>query len=119
LRRHPVLGIGAGAYPEAVRPQLGTPGVPGAQYVAHNTFLSVLVECGAIGFAVYALMLGTVAMYVWTLPSAERALWAIMLAVWTVGVSTLTWEHYKPGWLIVGLIMTEWGRPWRTAGLQG
>ncbi|MGD0772821.1 MAG: O-antigen ligase family protein [Candidatus Solibacter sp.] len=118
LRRHPVLGIGAGAYPEAVRPQLGTPGVPGAQYVAHNTFLSVLVECGVIGFAVYALLLGTVAMYVWTLPSVERALWAIMLAVWTVGVSTLTWEHYKPSWLIVALIMTEWGRPWRPAGLQ-
>lgn len=117
LRRHPILGIGAGAYPEAVRPQLGTPGVPGAQYVAHNTFLSVLVECGAIGFALYALLLGTVAMYVWTLPSTERALWAIMLAVWAVGVSTLTWEHYKPSWLIVALIMTEWGRPWRTAGL--
>ena len=118
LRRHPVLGIGAGAYPEAVRPQLGTPDVPGAQYVAHNTFLSVLVECGVIGFAVYALLLGTVAMYVWTLPSTERALWAIMLAVWAVGVSTLTWEHYKPSWLIVALIMTEWGRPWRTDGLQ-
>ena len=118
LRRHPVLGIGAGAYPEAVRPTLGTPGVPGAQYVAHNTFLSVLVECGAVGFGVYALMLGTVAMYVWTLPPTERALWAIMLAVWAAGVSTLTWEHYKPSWLIVALIMTEWGRPWRTAGLQ-
>jgi len=117
LRRHPVLGIGAGAYPEAVRPQLGTPGVAGAQYVAHNTFLSVLVEGGVIGFGVYMLMLGTVAMYVWTLPPTERALWAIMLAVWAVGVSTLTWEHYKPGWLTVALIMTEWGRPWRTAGL--
>jgi O-antigen ligase len=118
LRRHPVLGVGAGAYPEAVRPQLGTPGVPGHQYVAHNTFLSVLVECGGIGFGVYALLLGTLAMYVWTLPSAERALWTIMLAVWAAGVSTLTWEHYKPSWLIVALIMTEWGRPWRTAGLR-
>ena len=68
LRHHPVLGIGAGAYPEAVRPQLGTPRVKGAQYVAHNSFLSVLVECGAIGFTFYALMLGTVALYVWTLP---------------------------------------------------
>ena len=117
FRRHPVLGIGAGAYPEAVRPQLGTSRVPGAQYVAHNTFLSVLVECGVIGFAVYALMLGTVAMYVWTLPATERALWAIVLAVWAVGVSTLTWENYKPSWLIIALIMTEWGRPWRPAGL--
>jgi O-antigen ligase len=46
LKSHPVAGVGAAAYPEAVRPRLGTPGVPGHQYVAHNTFLSVLVEGG-------------------------------------------------------------------------
>ena len=114
LRHHPVRGIGAGAYPEAVRPQLGTPRVRGAQYVAHNTFLSVLVECGAIGFGIYALLLGTLAVYVWTLPPTERALWAIMLAVWAIGVSTLTWEQYKPSWLLVGLIMTDWGCSWRS-----
>ena len=27
-----------------------------------------------------------------------------------VGVSTLTWEHYKPGWLLMALMMTEWAR---------
>jgi O-antigen ligase len=117
LRSHLVLGVGAGEYPEAVRPWIGTPGVPGHRYVAHNTFLSVLVECGVVGLGLYALMLGTIALYVWTLPHTERALWAIMLLVWVVGVSTLTWEHYKPSWLIVALIMTEWGRPGRTARL--
>lgn len=116
LRQHPVAGIGAGAYPEAVRPWLGTPGVPGHFYVAHNTFLSVLVECGAVGFTFYALMLGVVAMYVWTMQPAERALWAVVLAVWAVGVSTLTWEQYKPSWLILAMVMTEWSLPWRQAG---
>jgi O-antigen ligase len=116
LRRHPVAGIGAGAYPEAVKPWLGTPGVPGHFYVAHNTFLSVLVECGAVGFMFYGLMLGVAALYVWTLPPAERALWAVMLVVWGIGVSTLTWEQYKPSWLILALIMTEWSLPWRQAG---
>ncbi len=116
LRQHPVAGIGAGAYPEAVRPWLGTPGVPGHFYVAHNTFLSVLVECGAVGFTFYGLMLGVVAMYVWTMQPAERALWAVMLAVWAIGVSTLTWEQNKPSWLILALIMTEWSLPWRQAG---
>jgi hypothetical protein len=42
LKSHPVADVGAAAYPEAVRPRLGTPGVPGHQSVAHNTFLSVL-----------------------------------------------------------------------------
>ena len=116
LRHHPVFGIGVGAYPEAVRPTLGTPGVPGHQYVAHNTFLSVLVESGAVGFGLYALMLGVLAVFIWTLPPAERALWAMMLLIWAVGVSTLTWEQYKPSWLIVALIMTEWALPWHSAG---
>lgn len=116
LRQHPVAGIGAGAYPAAVRPWLGVPGVPGHFYVAHNTFLSVLVECGLVGFVLYGLMLLVVCGFVWTLPSAERALWAVMLMVWAIGVSTLTWEQYKPSWLILALIMTEWGLPWREAG---
>jgi hypothetical protein len=47
---------------------------------------------------------------------AERAMWVVVLAVWTIGVSTLTWEQYKPTWLILALIMTEWGLPWRQAG---
>lgn len=110
LESHFVLGVGSGAYPEAVRPWLGTPGVPGHQYVAHNTFLSVLVECGAVGFGLYVLLLGTLVVFIWTMPSVERALWAVALAAWTVGVSTLTWEHYKPTWLLFALIMTEWAR---------
>ncbi len=108
LKRHPVAGIGSGAYPEAVRPWLGTPGVPGHYYVAHNTFLSVLVETGVIGFGLYALLLGTLLLFVWTMPATGRALWWVMLAAWAVGVSTLTWEHYKPGWLIMALIMIQW-----------
>jgi len=76
----------------------------------------VLVECGAAGFLLYGLMLGVAGLYVWTLPAAERALWTVMLGVWAIGVSTLTWEQYKPSWLILALIMTEWGLPWRPAG---
>jgi O-antigen ligase len=116
FRRNPVAGIGAGAYPEAVKPWLGVPGVPGHFYVAHNSFLSVLVEEGAVGFFFYSLMLAVAGIYVWTLQPAERALWAVMLLVWAVGVSTLTWEHYKPSWLLLAMIMTEWGLPWRKDG---
>lgn len=116
LRRHAILGVGSGAYPEAVRPALGTPSVPGHRYVAHNTFLSVLVECGAIGFAIYALLLGVLVTFVWMMPSAERALWLVMLAVWAAGVSTLTWEQRKPGWLLFALITTGWARSFWPAG---
>jgi hypothetical protein len=39
-----------------------------------------------------------------------------MLAVWATGVSTLTWEHYKPTWLIMALIATQWARAYWPAG---
>ena len=110
LKNHALLGVGAGAYPEAVRPILGTPADSRFQFVAHNTFLSVLVETGAIGFSLYALLLASLVLFIWMMPGTERALWSVMLAAWAVGVSTLTWEHYKPSWLIMALIMTEWAR---------
>jgi O-antigen ligase len=110
LKQRPIVGVGAGAFPQAVRPWIGTPPSAGHEYVAHNTFLSVLVESGAIGFGLFGLMLATLALFVWILPSPERALWSVMLAVWAVGVCTLTWEHRKPAWLLFSLILTAWAR---------
>lgn len=110
LKQHPILGAGAGAYPEAVSPWLGRSTVPGFRYVAHNTFLSVLVECGAAGFVLYAVLLGGIALFIWTMPAVERALWGCVMAAWAAGAFTLTWEHYKPTWLILALIMTEWAQ---------
>jgi O-antigen ligase len=113
LKQHKVIGVGSGAYPEAVEPWLGKPMVAGFQYVAHNTFLSVLVECGIVGFAIYALLLGTLLFFILTLPPLERSLWLVVAGSWAVGVFTLTWEHYKPTWLIMAMITTAWAGAWR------
>lgn len=110
--QHPVLGAGAGAYPEAVRPELGVPSLKDARYVAHNTFLSVSVETGILGFALFTLFLGTVALSIWTMHGTERAFWAVMLLVWCTGVLTLTWEHYKVTWMLFALVGTEWAHNW-------
>jgi O-antigen ligase len=110
FKQHPVLGVGVAAFPEAVSPWLGKSDSAGFLVVAHNTFLSVLVETGAVGFAIYALLLGALGVFIWMMPSPERALWTVIVVVWAVGVSTLTWEHYKPTWLMMALIMTGWAR---------
>ena len=112
---HPLLGVGVGAYPEAVRPQLGIPSVPGARYVAHNTFLSVLVE-GDHRLCRLARALGQPGCFPVMMPGPERALCATLLAVWAIGVSTLTWEHYKGTWLVFGLIMAAWPHAWLRRG---
>lgn len=101
-------GVGIAAFPEAVKPWLGTSPVPGMPYTAHNTFLSVLAETGVPGALLFGLLLATVALFAWMLGPSERALWFTVLAVWVAGVSTLTWEQRKPTWLIFGLISTAW-----------
>jgi O-antigen ligase len=113
FRQRPVLGAGAGAYPDAVEPFIGVPPVPGHEYVAHNSFLSVLVETGLPGFALYGLFLLTLALFVWVLPGTERALWATALLVWALGASTLTWEHRKPSWLLPALVSVQWAHSFR------
>jgi O-antigen ligase len=115
FKQHPLIGVGSGAYPRATEPWLGKPTVAGFQYVAHNTFLSVLVECGLAGFAIFALLLGTLLFFIWTMPPLERWLWLVVTATWAVGVLTLTWEHYKPTWLIMSMITTGWAGSWRPA----
>jgi O-antigen ligase len=104
FERHPLLGIGLGAYRQAAYPALRI------HYNAHNTFLSVLVETGIVGFALWGLLLATLAWFTGFLAASERALWVTALAVWGVAVLTVTWEHRKPTWLMFALIMTAWAR---------
>lgn len=114
LKRRGIAGVGAGAYPWAVEPWLGWSPIPEQPYTAHNTFLSVLVETGAVGAALFGSLLAALALFVWMLDPGRRALWFTALAVWTAGVSTLSWESRKPTWLIFALIVVAWARSWRT-----
>jgi O-antigen ligase len=114
FKSSPLAGAGAGAYPKAVRPIIGVPARAGHAYVAHNSFLSVLVETGIAGFAVYAAMLLAACVFIWVLPSGERALWTVVLGIWAMGAAMLTWEHRKPGWLILALVMSAWARAFQS-----
>jgi O-antigen ligase len=108
LESHAALGVGAGAYPDAVAPELGRSPIPTQPYTAHDTFLSVLVEAGAAGFTLFGALLLALAFFTWMMAPWERALWLTSFLVWIVGVSTLTWEHRKPTWVLFALIMTGW-----------
>ena len=115
LKRRWPAGVGASGYPEAVRPWLGTFPIAGQQYTAHNTFLSVLVETGLPGFAIFGSLLLVLAWFAWTAGGAERALWLTGLLVWAVGVFTLSWESRKPTWLVFALIVATWALTFRRA----
>jgi O-antigen ligase len=88
---HPVQGVGTDMYRS----------VNTLNKVAHNSYLSVLVEEGLIGFVMFASILVMVALRVRVLPRWDRNFWWTVLFVWAIGASTLTWEHRKTTWLFL------------------
>jgi len=97
FRDHALLGVGAGAYGPTILRVVDVP------YVAHNTFLSVLVELGVIGALLLFALLASVLYSALRMPYLQRCLWFTLLLTWTVGASALTWEYRKPTWLLFGL----------------
>jgi O-antigen ligase len=98
FRDHPFLGVGAGAYGPSILRMVDIP------YVAHNTFLSVLVELGVSGALLLAGLLGCLFYSAVRMRYLERCLWITLLLTWAAGVSALTWEYRKPTWLLFGLL---------------
>jgi len=114
FRAHPFFGIGANAFRVMVSRVLGEPIrnddplMPPAP-PAHNTFLSVLVEEGVIGLAVFCGLLGALVFSLRAMPAVRRQLWIVCLAAWVVGVSSLTWEMRKPTWFLFALLIAQSG----------
>jgi O-antigen ligase len=97
----PFGGVGAGAYPETSAKVIGRPW--GFVPVAHNSFISVLVETGIIGMTIFAVMLGMLFQSAARMSGINRSFWLTLLCVWAIGVCSLTWEYRKPTWLLFGL----------------
>ena len=98
FRDHPFVGVGAGAYGASILAIVDIP------LVAHNTFLSVLVELGVIGGLMLLGLLASAVYCVKHMRRLERYMWSMLLLTWTVGVFALTWEYRKPTWLLLGLL---------------
>jgi O-antigen ligase len=100
-REHPVGGVGAGAFGASVYSKLDIP------YVAHNSYLSVLVELGAVGAILFAALLMGLFRLAAQLPKLESRAWTILLLTWAVAVFSVTWEHRKPTWFLFGLLIAQ------------
>jgi O-antigen ligase len=103
FRIHPFQGVGAGAFAQRVGRTLGA-----EPRVAHNTFLSVLVEEGVIGFGLFCALIGVLGVSAYQMPPLAQKLWVVTLGVWVVGVCGATWEREKPTWLFFSLLMGHW-----------
>lgn len=96
----PVIGYGTAGFIPAITPRLG----PMSQ-VAHNSFLSVLVEEGLVGLLLYLLMIVAVFRALLHLPGPERRFALILLATLMVAMLPLTWEDRKSVWFILAALL--------------
>ena len=99
FQEHPLLGVGGNMYRY----------VNDEGKVAHNSFMSVLVEVGAIGLVLFILILGIVFVQISPHFRWEKYFWYSLLAAWVVAASTLTWEYRKPTWLVFNMLVISAG----------
>lgn len=95
LAQHPVLGIGSGG------------AISSIGSAVHNTFISIAVETGIIGLILFLSILGIVLYRVLNLPKESSGLWLAVLAIWVIGVLTLSWEFRKLTWIVLSFVIIE------------
>lgn len=96
----PLAGYGTGGFRGAVSQRLGS----GTQ-VAHNSYISVLVEQGLIGFLLYLAMFVAVFRAVRRQPILERRYALVLMATLGVVMLPLTWEDKKQVWFVLAALV--------------
>ena len=104
-REHPLVGVGAGGYPEAVEPTIHQ------EMVAHNVLLSILVEDGTVGFLLFVAMLAALVTPLRHLPSLQQRLSIVLLLTLVVGSMALSWDHRKQFWFVLGMMAVPVAQP--------
>ena len=96
-----VLGVGAGAFENAITPYAGEP------KVAHNTYVSVLTELGPVGLFLFLSCFLTAAAPLVRLPPQQRTPLLILLLVLALGLLPLTWEVRKTTYFMLLLATSQ------------
>jgi O-antigen ligase len=96
----PLMGYGTGGFVRAIYPILGS-----VSLVAHNSFISLLVEEGIVGLLLYVTMMLAVLGAALRLPKFDRRFALLLLATLFVAMSPLTWEDRKPVWFILAALL--------------
>jgi O-antigen ligase len=94
---HPLVGVGSNMYRS----------VNSLGKLAHNSFISVLVELGLIGFVLFGIILTLAVIQALRQPRWDKYFWLTFLAVWVIGASSLSWEFRKPTWLLLSLMVVS------------
>jgi O-antigen ligase len=100
LPENPLLGYGTSGFIRAITPEMRS-----AAQVAHNSFVSVLVEQGLIGLTLFLFMFVAAYRGVRRLPLLERRFGLVLMATLVVTMSPLTWEAKKAVWFVLVILV--------------
>jgi O-antigen ligase len=98
--QRPLIGYGSGSFKTALMPQLGS-----TAQVAHNSYLSVLVEEGFIGLLLYLTMFIAVFLSLMRLRGMERRFALVLLATIAVAMLPLSWDDRKTVWFVLAALV--------------
>jgi O-antigen ligase len=100
----PILGAGLDAHRAAVSDALDEVRTfKISEKEAHNTYISVLVETGIVGFLILALMIVVVVKRIRTLSGWHRWYWSVQVSVLAIGAMSLSLEESKSIWIFLSL----------------
>ncbi|UCC50645.1 MAG: O-antigen ligase family protein [Anaerolineaceae bacterium] len=94
---HPILGVGSSAFRRAT--EIGK--------MAHNSYLSVLVETGIPGFILFATTWMMAVIFALHHPKHARRFWLSLLVLLAIGIFSLNWAHRKQTWLFPSLVVVS------------
>jgi O-antigen ligase len=103
--KNPLLGVGPGTYAHA---GLGLREVGRA---AHNTYVSVFVETGFVGIALFLAFWLLLLRRILLMPKNDRFFWLVFLVSVQPTLLTASGEYYKFIWLIGALILCQSANP--------
>ena len=110
-RENPIIGVGALGYRYAVVGSTVMHPTRESYFSepksSHNTFLSVLVDTGLIGFIIFITVLIIVVIPVFYLKSTERIFGILLFIALIVSMMPMAWEANKLVWYIFSILTLQ------------
>jgi len=106
--QHPIAGVGTDSHRAAVAPLLEQRSAyKKAEKEAHNTYVSVLVETGLVGFALFAFVIMSLIRRIRERAGWDRWYWSAQMSVLALGAMTLSLEDSKSIWIMTSLAVAS------------
>jgi O-antigen ligase len=99
--KRPLQGFGLGAY------ERSSASVGGRLGVAHNTFVSILVEDGLIGMGIYLTFWAMLIRTILSFPKMEKRFWLTVLVGYAPSLMSASAEYEKPLWFLCAMILAQ------------